>query len=127
MSEIARAKAVFVPASEVASGSLPVRVSQAPVTSGAEYSQEVVVFSGPDGHCAIWECEAGVYPRVKDKMGSFMYIMSGDATVRDADGTEHVLEPGSVLVTPYGWVGEWEIREPIRKMYVHSTPNLPRV
>jgi uncharacterized cupin superfamily protein len=54
-----------------------------------------------------------------------MYILSGDATITDLDGVQHELTPGSVLVLPYGWAGEWDIRETIRKVYLHTTPAPP--
>ncbi|HEY0700789.1 MAG TPA: cupin domain-containing protein, partial [Micromonospora sp.] len=105
---------------------LPDRVSNAPVTAGAAYATEAVVFDGPDGRCAVWECAPGVFPRVKDERASFMYVLSGEATVTDADGTAHELTAGSVLVLPYGWVGQWDIRTTIRKVYVHTTPILTK-
>jgi uncharacterized cupin superfamily protein len=83
------------------------------------------VFNGPDGFFAIWACDAGVFPRVKDKRGSFMYILSGDATIVDAGGTSHELTADSVLVLPFGWAGTWHIRQTIRKVYLHTTPVPP--
>jgi uncharacterized cupin superfamily protein len=112
----------FMPAAQVFEGALPAEVPMEPVTRGARTAKEAVLFDGPDGLCAVWECEPGVYPRVKDRRGSFMYIISGDATITDQDGTSHELTAGSVLALPYGWVGTWDIRRTIRKVYVHSTP-----
>jgi uncharacterized cupin superfamily protein len=66
-----------------------------------------------------------VFPRVKDKRGSFMYILSGDATIVDQGGTSHELTADSVLVLPFGFAGTWHIRETIRKIYLHTTPVPP--
>ena len=55
----------------------------APVIEGVPFAYEKTVFNGADGFFAIWACGAGVFPRVKDKRGSFMYILSGDATIVD--------------------------------------------
>ena len=115
----------FLPADEVLAGDLPVRVSMEPVVSGAPFAYEKVVHDGADGFFAVWACDAGVYPRVKDRRGSFMYIISGDATITDRDGGRHELTPGSVLVLPYGWAGRWDIRQTIRKVYLHTTPVPP--
>jgi uncharacterized cupin superfamily protein len=112
----------FLPAAQVLEGALPAEVPMEPVTRGARTAKEAVVFDGPDGHCAVWECEPGMYPRVKDKRGSFMYILSGEATITDQDGTSHELTTGSVLALPCGWEGTWDIRRTIRKVYIHSTP-----
>lgn len=110
---------------QVARGPLPEQVSMEPVTEGAPYAAERTLLDCPDGFFAVWACDAGVYPRVKDRRGSFMYILSGDATITDADGTSHELTADSVLVLPYAWEGTWHIRETIRKVYLHTTPVPP--
>jgi uncharacterized cupin superfamily protein len=114
---------VFLDAHQVLTGPLPEEVSMEPIIEGVQFAYEKTVFDGADGFFAIWACDAGVFPRVKDRRGSFMYIISGDATITDQDGTSHELTAGSVLVLPYGWAGTWHIRETIRKFYVHSTPD----
>jgi uncharacterized cupin superfamily protein len=106
-------------------GELPVKISMEPILSGAPYAYETVVSDDADGFFAVWACDAGVYPRVKDRRGSFMYILEGDATITDQDGTEHLLTADSVIVLPYGWIGQWDIRTTIRKVYLHSTPVPP--
>jgi uncharacterized cupin superfamily protein len=118
-------QAAFLDAAQVLRGPLPEVVSMAPVLEGAPFAREKTVFDGADGFFAIWACDAGVFPRVKDKRGSFMYILSGDATIVDEDGTAHELTADSVLVLPFGWVGTWHIRETIRKVYLHTTPEPP--
>ena len=118
-------QAAFLDAAEVLRGPLPEVVSMAPILEGAPFAHEKTVFDGADGFFAIWACDAGVFPRVKDKRGSFMYILSGDATIVDEDGTSHELTADSVLVLPFGWVGTWHIRETIRKVYLHTTPEPP--
>ena len=116
---------VFLSADEVRGGTLPERISMEPIASGAEFATERVLLDDENGFFAIWECEPGVYPRVKDRRGSFMYILSGAGTITDEDGTTHVLSPDSVLLLPYGWLGTWDITETIRKVYLHTTPKPP--
>ena len=118
-------QAAFLDAAQVRRGPLPEVVSMEPIIEGAPFAHERTVFNGPDGFFAIWACDAGVFPRVKDKRGSFMYILSGDATIVDAGGTSHELTADSVLILPFGWVGTWHIRETIRKVYLHTTPVPP--
>jgi uncharacterized cupin superfamily protein len=115
----------FLDAAQVRRGPLPEVVSMEPILEGVPFAHEKTVFNGADGFFAIWACGAGVFPRVKDKRGSFMYILSGDATIVDAGGTSHELTADSVLVLPFGWVGTWHIRETIRKVYLHTTPQPP--
>ena len=118
-------QAAFLDAEQVRRGPLPEVVSMEPILEGVPFAHEKTVFNGADGFFAIWACGAGVFPRVKDKRGSFMYILSGDATIVDQDGTSHELTADSVLVLPFGWVGTWHIRETIRKVYLHTTPEPP--
>jgi uncharacterized cupin superfamily protein len=118
-------QAAFLDAAQVRRGPLPEVVSMEPILEGVPFAHEKTVFDGADGFFAIWACGAGVFPRVKDKRGSFMYIISGDATIVDEDGTSHELTADSVLVLPFGWVGTWHIRETIRKVYLHTTPVPP--
>jgi uncharacterized cupin superfamily protein len=118
-------QAAFLDAERVLRGALPEVVSMEPILEGAPFAHERTVFDGADGFFAIWACDAGVFPRVKDKRGSFMYIISGDATIVDKDGTSHELTADSVLLLPFGWVGTWHIRETIRKVYLHTTPVPP--
>ena len=118
-------RSAFLDAAQVRRGPLPEVVSMEPILAGAPFAYEKTVFDGADGFFAVWACDAGVFPRVKDKRGSFMYILSGDATIVDQDGTSHELTADSVLVLPFGWVGTWHIRETIRKVYLHTTPAPP--
>jgi uncharacterized cupin superfamily protein len=118
-------QAAFLDAAQVLRGPLPEVVSMEPILEGVRFAHEKTVFNGPDGFFAIWACGAGVFPRVKDKRGSFMYIISGDATIVDEDGTSHELTADSVLILPFGWAGTWHIRETIRKVYLHTTPAPP--
>jgi uncharacterized cupin superfamily protein len=118
-------QAAVLDAAQVRRGPLPEVVSMEPLLAGVPFAYERTVFDGADGFFAIWACDAGVFPRVKDKRGSFMYIISGDATIVDEDGTSHELTADSVLVLPFGFVGTWHIRETIRKVYLHTTPVPP--
>ncbi|GAA2631252.1 cupin domain-containing protein [Paractinoplanes durhamensis] len=115
----------FLDGAHVRGGELPVEISMEPRLAGAPFAYETVVSDDADGFFAVWACDAGVYPRVKDRRGSFMYILEGDATITDQDGTQHLLTADSVIVLPYGWAGQWDIRKTIRKVYVHTTPVPP--
>lgn len=118
-------QAVVLDPAQVRRGLLPEVVSMEPILEGVPFAYEKTVFDGADGFFAVWACGAGVFPRVKDKRGSFMYILAGDATIVDQDGTAHELTADSVLLLPFGWIGTWHIRETIRKVYLHTAPVPP--
>lgn len=115
----------YLDGQSVLRGDLPLEISMAPITSGTPVAYERVVSDTVDGFHAVWACDAGVYPRHKDRRGSFMYFTEGAGTIVDLDGATHELTAGSILVLPYSWRGHWDIRETIRKVYVHSTPVPP--
>jgi uncharacterized cupin superfamily protein len=115
----------YLDGEHVRRGELPVEISMEPIVDGARFAYELVVSDDADGFFAVWACDAGVYPRVKDRRGSFMYILEGDATITDQDGVSHELTADSAIVLPYGWIGRWDIRKTIRKVYLHSTPAPP--
>jgi uncharacterized cupin superfamily protein len=117
--------AAFRDADSVLSGLLPTEVSMAPVTSGAPFAIEDVIADTGHEFFAVWACDAGVYPRVKDKRGSFMYLLDGAGQIVDADGTTHELAGNSILILPFGWSGHWNITRTMRQVYVHTTPAPP--
>ena len=119
------ANPVFRDADSVKRGPLPVKVPMDPVISGAPFAREDVLLDAAGEFFAVWACDAGVYPRVKDKRGSFMYLLEGAGTIVDQDGTAHELGPDSILILPFGWEGHWNITETVRKVYVHTTPVPP--
>src|SRR5580692_6024457 len=116
---------VFRDGKSVRRGSLPTEISMAPVVSGAPFAREDVLLDEAGAFFAVWACDAGVYPRVKDKRGSFMYLLEGAGTIVDDDGTAHELTADSVLILPFGWSGHWNITQTVRKVYVHTTPVPP--
>ncbi len=117
-----RSDVIVMDGAAVSFGELPSVISMHPVVEGPETAVEVVVADDAGGFCAVWEAQPGVYPRVKDKRGSAMLILAGDAVVTDGDGTPHEVHEGSVLVLPYRWEGQWNIRRTIRKVYIYSWP-----
>lgn len=116
--------AITVIGAAVTEGGLDEVVSMAPVRSGAETAVEKVLYTDAITRGALWECAPGIYPRHKVGQSSLQFIISGAANIMDADGTEHAITGGSVLITPDGWEGTWHITETIRKFYVHTyTPS----
>jgi uncharacterized cupin superfamily protein len=117
--------AAFRDADSVRRGQLPTEVSMAPVAGGTQVAHEDVIADTGQEFFAVWACDAGVYPRVKDRRGSFMYLLNGAGQIVDADGTSHELAGNSILILPFGWSGHWNITQTVRKVYVHTTPVPP--
>jgi mannose-6-phosphate isomerase-like protein (cupin superfamily) len=56
------------------------------------------------------------------------YVVSGSATVRDVEGREFEVEPGSFVYAPAGLAGahEWDIREQLELLDIRGTNETSR-
>src|SRR5436853_320280 len=82
------------------------------------------LYTGDNVRTGIWEVTPGAFPVERNGQTSIMYIIQGAGVLRDDDGTEHVIEPGAVLIEPDNYRGEWHVTETVRKFYVMSdTPS----
>lgn len=76
------------------------------------------LFSSADGrfHCGIWECGVGRW-RVAFTESEFCHLLAGVIAVIGDDGSERVFRTGDAFVSPAGFTGVWDVREPARKYY----------
>jgi uncharacterized cupin superfamily protein len=65
----------------------------------------------------VWECTPGSFPASKDGITEAQHILSGRATLHNADGTSVELGPGTTIVAEDGWQGRWEVHETVRKIF----------
>lgn len=81
------------------------------------------VWAASDGslECGVWECTPGTFSARRDGYDELCLILSGTVKVTQASGESAMLGPGDLLVTPAGWVGEWEVVETVRKVFVIRT------
>ena len=80
-----------------------------------------VLWTSADGHTVIgvWECTPGRFTADRSKAGEYCHILSGRASVSNADGSgTRDIGPGDLLVLPQGWTGTWVIHEHVRKLFV---------
>ena len=92
-------------------------------TTLTEGQQEAssLLWTSADGHTKIgvWECTPGHFTADRTAAGEYCHIISGTATVTNADGSgSRDIGPGDLLVLPQGWTGEWVLHEPMRKLFV---------
>jgi uncharacterized cupin superfamily protein len=66
----------------------------------------------------VWECTPGRFTADRRTNSEICHIIRGRVEMRHVDGTTRLLGPGDCLVLPMGWVGEWNILETTRKLYV---------
>jgi uncharacterized cupin superfamily protein len=86
-------------------------------TAGEPVEFEQELYNDGRVQMGLWECTPGEFPSVKDGITEQMLFVAGDATIVGEDGSVFEVRPGSLIVTPDGWRGRWEIRETVRKIY----------
>jgi uncharacterized protein len=69
----------------------------------------------------VWECTPGRYRR-QIRSAETMHILSGEALFTPDAGEPVLLRAGDLLFFPPETLGVWEIRQPLRKIYVLFTP-----
>jgi uncharacterized cupin superfamily protein len=88
------------------------------VLGGDPVQRAYNLFSSQDGrfHSGIWECAIGCW-RVAFTESEFCHLLSGVIAVTAADGTQRIFRAGDAFVSPAGFTGIWDVREPARKYY----------
>ncbi len=79
------------------------------------------LWSSQDGltEIGVWECTPGTFTADRSKSAEFCHILSGSATLVNADGSgAKTVRAGDLLVLPLGWKGRWEIHDHLKKTYV---------
>ncbi len=76
------------------------------------------LFSSVDGrfHSGIWECAVGRW-RVVFTENEFCHLLAGVIVVTADDGSQRTFRAGDAFVSPAGFSGIWDVREPARKYY----------
>ncbi|MEY4225493.1 MAG: hypothetical protein RL190_250 [Actinomycetota bacterium] len=89
-------------------------------TRGEPVESGKVLFADAHSESGVWECTAGAFAARREGYRETFAVIRGRGVLRNEDGTETQLAPGVLVVTPEGWVGEWDIEETVRKVYVVS-------
>ena len=73
---------------------------------------------GYDGvEVGIWECRPGTIRGPTGDYDEVFVCLSGAATMTGNDGVRYDLSAGSVLFTPSGFTGRWDVTDTFRKVY----------
>ena len=66
-----------------------------------------------------WHCTEGVWDSAAPRPTTeSFYVLTGEASVTDLDGTRHSFGPGDTVVLPKGWSGRWDVTKAIHKVWV---------
>ena len=103
--------------------SKPWRPEAARIVSGDPEQTVSFVYRSEDGHCAagIWTCRPGKW-HIDFPQHEFVHILEGEVVVTDGDGNAKTYRAGDAFVTPAGFAGTWDVRQPVRKYFTLSGP-----
>lgn len=103
-------------------GPLPAPVEYRPpaerILGGDPLQRAWNLHASEDGrfNAGIWECGVGRW-RVVFTETEFCHLLAGVIAVTGDDGSERVFRAGDAFVSPAGFTGIWDVREPARKYY----------
>lgn len=84
--------------------------------------EEVVLFrtASGDASCGFWRRGPEEGKMDLPDYHEIAYILEGNITVTEDDGTAHEVGPGDILVTPRGTRAWWHSHSPVRKFWTIS-------
>ncbi|MFZ9628740.1 MAG: cupin domain-containing protein [Ilumatobacteraceae bacterium] len=94
------------------------------VLAGDPRERSVTVSAHNRLEAGVWDCTPGSFPFRRDGYDEVFCVLAGHATLSFDSGLVVDLRPGSVLLTPSGSTGRWDVHDTVRKAYVmiHERP-----
>lgn len=86
--------------------------------AGQTESSRTVWQSAEGIRAGVWEVTPGAFRSTRPGYHEMCQIISGHATIEEADGTTFDVHAGSLFITPEGWTGRWIVHETLRKTWV---------
>jgi uncharacterized protein len=90
---------------------------RAGATTGDPHESALSIWNHNGLDVGVWESTPGVFPASRIGYDEVFVCLSGAATMTTSDGERFDLTPGSVLLTPNGFTGTWDVSETFRKVY----------
>lgn len=69
----------------------------------------------------VWECEPNKHVIESAPYDEFVYLLQGRIDVIDDEGNAETYNAGDSFVMPRGCKCTWDVKEPVRKLYVVLT------
>lgn len=69
----------------------------------------------------VWECEPNRHVIEAAPYDEFVYLLEGHIDVIDDDGAIQTFKAGDSFMMPRGCKCTWDVKEPVRKLYVVLT------
>jgi triosephosphate isomerase len=85
-----------------------------PVTASKTYLENGYMSTG------TWTCSPGSFPVAARTTTEAFHLLEGVAFLTNSDGSARRCVAGDTVVLPKGWTGQWDVIEPVKKMWVTS-------
>lgn len=94
----------------------PLTVSSKP---GEPIEREHICFVNDTGNMTVglWECDAQEFEMEPFSVHEYVEVISGEATITEADRTAHHVQAGDCFFIPKGTLCKWSIPHHIKKYY----------
>ena len=69
----------------------------------------------------VWECEPNKHFYEASPYDEFVYLLEGNVDVIEEDGSVQTFKAGDSFMMPRGCKCTWDVKEPVRKLYVVLT------
>lgn len=118
-------KCVRVPTSGTISGLEPTDyIPPDTVQSGNPQERGLSVYTDQTGQLdsGVWECEPNKHVIESAPYDEFVYLLEGRIDIIDDAGNVESYKAGDSFVMPRGCKCTWDVKEPVRKLYVVLTP-----
>ena len=69
----------------------------------------------------VWECEVNKHVIEASPYDEFVYLLQGHIDVTDDEGNVETFKAGDSFVMPRDCKCTWDVKEPVRKLYVVLT------
>lgn len=94
------------------------------VLEGDPREREYLYLTTPDGSYTVGVWEAQPYTeRIDSYAGDeFCYVIRGQVSLTDTDGTVRTFGEGSAFTVQAGWAGQWRVDKPFLKYFALSVP-----
>lgn len=74
--------------------------------------QDAALLSG------TWSSDVGKWKVDYSDRNEFCYLLGGSMVLAGEDGSHHEFKAGDAFVIPAGFIGTWQVQEPMKKHYV---------
>ena len=101
----------------------PYRPEPERIVSGDPAQTVSFAYQSDDGlfSAGTWTCQPGKW-HIDFAQNEFVHILEGVVVVTDGDGLAKTYRAGDTFVSPAGFAGTWDVREPVRKYFTLGGP-----